>query len=303
MAKQINPGQMIIYATALLTIFSVVFAGIFGRLDTLLLGLGIGLVSHSLEQTLPMTLLLSSLAIFLASYLPFGKSSSYLIQGFSAEGFENREDEGFDDDEGRGEGFDDDEGRGEGFDDDEGRGEGFDDDEGRGEGFEDGAKSGETKEGFEDEEGFESDSSNEDEGFVTAEFSSKDTMEGFANEEKKKKKRRPPPDHGSRPAEMFELGKKYTMPKETDDPEFHLDAGTTFLNAYKSLNPDQISAMTKDTQDLINTQKQLMSTLNTLKPLITDGKQMMDTFQNYFGAAAGGEVGDLAKMAEKFAPK
>ena len=155
----------------------------------------------------------------------------------------------------------------------------------------------------EDEEGFESDSSNEDEGFVTAEFSSKDTMEGFANEEKKKKKRRPPPDHGSRPAEMFELGKKYTMPKETDDPEFHLDAGTTFLNAYKSLNPDQISAMTKDTQDLINTQKQLMSTLNTLKPLITDGKQMMDTFQNYFGAAAGGEVGDLAKMAEKFAPK
>ena len=42
MAKQINPGQMIIYATALLTIFSVVFAGIFGRLDTLLLGLGIG---------------------------------------------------------------------------------------------------------------------------------------------------------------------------------------------------------------------------------------------------------------------
>jgi hypothetical protein len=102
---------------------------------------------------------------------------------------------------------------------------------------------------------------------------------------------------------MFELGKQYKMPKESDDPEYHLDAGTTFLNAYKSLNPDQISAMTKDTQDLINTQKQLMTTLNTLKPLITDGKQMMDTFQNYFGAASGGGLGDLAKMADKFAPQ
>jgi len=41
-----------------------------------------------------------------------------------------------------------------------------------------------------------------------------------------------------------------------------------------------------------------------LKPLITDGKQMMDTFQNYFGADGGaGNVGDLAKLAEKFAPK
>ena len=294
MAKQINPGQMIIYATSLLTIFSVVFAGIFGRLDTLLLGLGIALVSYSMEQSLPMTLLVSSLAVFLASYLPFGKTSSYLIQGFS-EGFEDEGKEGFDEDEGGREQSD------EGFDEDEGgreqSDEGFDEDEGGRE---------QSDEGFTDaqgDEGFDSDSSNEDEGFVTAEFSSKNTMEGFANEDKKKKKRRPPPDNGTRPAEMFELGKKYTMPKETDDPEFHLDAGTTFLNAYKSLNPDQISAMTKDTQDLINTQKQLMSTLNTLKPLITDGKQMMDTFQNYFGAAAGGEVGDLAKMAEKFAPK
>jgi hypothetical protein len=43
-----------------------------------------------------------------------------------------------------------------------------------------------------------------------------------------------------------------------------------------------------------------MSTLNTLKPLITDGKQMIDTFQGYFGA---GGAPDLAKMAEQFAPK
>ena len=95
----------------------------------------------------------------------------------------------------------------------------------------------------------------------------------------------PPPDNGSR-GEFFELGKKYKLPSEADDKGFHLDAGTTFMNAYKSLKPDQIAAMTKDTQELMDTQKQLMATLNTLKPLMQDGKDMMNTFQSYFGAGA-----------------
>lgn len=110
--------------------------------------------------------------------------------------------------------------------------------------------------------------------------------EAEAEEEapKPKAKKVPPPDHADR-AEMFELGKKYKMPAETDDKEYHLDAGTTFMNAYKSLKPEQIAAMTKDTQELMETQKQLMGTLQTLKPLIQDGKQMMEMFQSYFGAA------------------
>ena len=101
---------------------------------------------------------------------------------------------------------------------------------------------------------------------------------------KKAKKVAPPPDNGDR-AEFLELGKKYKMPSEDDDKDFHLDVGTTFLNAYKSLKPDQIASMTKDTQDLMQTQKQLMSTLTTLKPLITDGKEMRQTFQSYFGGS------------------
>jgi hypothetical protein len=128
-------------------------------------------------------------------------------------------------------------------------------------------------------------------------FTTEEDAEGFEDGEDevdikptappKKKKRAtkkaaPPPDHGER-AEMFELGKKYKGPGEDDDGEFHLDAGTTFLNAYKALKPDQVAAMTKDTQDLMQTQKQLMSTLQTLKPLISDGKEMMDMFQSYFG--------------------
>ena len=94
--------------------------------------------------------------------------------------------------------------------------------------------------------------------------------------------RKPAPDNSKR-GEFFELGKKYKVPTEEDDGDFHLDAGTTFLNAYKSLKPDQLASMTKDTQELMQTQRQLMSTLASLKPLIQDGKEMMDMFQGYFG--------------------
>ena len=130
-------------------------------------------------------------------------------------------------------------------------------------------------------------------GLIAAEFGSHRQKEGFVNEAEeeveeeepkpiKKKKVAPPPDNDTR-QEFLGAPKKYKAPSEDDDKDFHLDAGTTFLNAYKSLKPDQIAAMTKDTQDLMQTQKQLMSTLNTLKPLIKDGKEMMNMFQSYFG--------------------
>lgn len=142
------------------------------------------------------------------------------------------------------------------------------------EGFEDADEEEErmVHEGFEDAE---------EEKEINEEFEDKPVKKAKKN--KKKAKSAPPPDNGER-AEFFELGKKYKGPNEEDDKEFHLDAGTTFMNAYKSLKPDQINAMTKDTQELMQTQKQLMSTLSTLKPLIQDGKEMMNMFQSYFGA-------------------
>jgi hypothetical protein len=77
------------------------------------------------------------------------------------------------------------------------------------------------------------------------------------------------PDNTDR-AEPLELGKAYTLPKESDDKGFHLDAGTTFLNAYKALKPDQIAAMTKDTQELLATQKSLVAMLDSFGPLMKD---------------------------------
>lgn len=75
---------------------------------------------------------------------------------------------------------------------------------------------------------------------------------------------------------------KLELPEETKGG-FHIDAGTTIVNALKNLKPDQIEAMTADTQNLINTQKNLMGMLQTMKPMLNDGKQLMETFQQMFG--------------------
>lgn len=86
------------------------------------------------------------------------------------------------------------------------------------------------------------------------------------------------PDHMDR-KEPLVLGKEYKLPNENDDKGFHLDAGTTFLNAYKSLKPDQIAAMTRDTQELLATQKSLVAMLDNFGPLMKD----MGKITGFFG--------------------
>jgi len=82
---------------------------------------------------------------------------------------------------------------------------------------------------------------------------------------------------------LFKLGQ---IPAESKGG-FHIDAGTTVMNAINSLKPDQIKAMTSDTKQLIDTQKSLMSMLQTFQPMVQEGKQMMDTFQTMFSPTAG----------------
>ena len=65
-----------------------------------------------------------------------------------------------------------------------------------------------------------------------------------------------------------------------------IDQGTTVINALNSLNPDQIKSMTDDTRKLIETQKNLMSMLGSMKPMLQDGKQLMANFQEMFGNQA-----------------
>jgi len=81
----------------------------------------------------------------------------------------------------------------------------------------------------------------------------------------------------------FKLG---VIPEDTKGG-YHIDQGTTVMNALNALKPEQIKAMTDDTRKLIDTQKNLMSMLGTMKPMLQDGKQMMANFQEMFGSANG----------------
>ena len=100
---------------------------------------------------------------------------------------------------------------------------------------------------------------------------------------------------------------QFIDPDDDDDKEpNYVDTFSTFMETYKSLTPGQIETMTSDTKDLIATQKSLMETVKSLAPVITQGREMMDTFKDYFGpnshkdlmkAFKGGNAGGTNKAA------
>jgi len=84
--------------------------------------------------------------------------------------------------------------------------------------------------------------------------------------------------------ELFKLGK---MPSEHKEGPL-LDAGQTVMKAMSSLDPNTISAMTADTKKLLETQKGLMSMLTQMRPVLADGKELLQTFSGMFGGGSGG---------------
>jgi hypothetical protein len=80
-------------------------------------------------------------------------------------------------------------------------------------------------------------------------------------------------------------GQDITMDFQEDDAKetFQLDKDRTEQTILKSLDKKEIKGLTTDTQELINTQKQLMELLNQMGPALKDGKEILNTFQNYFG--------------------
>ena len=108
-------------------------------------------------------------------------------------------------------------------------------------------------------------------------------LEGFEDEKKAEKKGKPAPTVKKEEMAMpFKLGE---IPSQVKNGP-HIDAGSTLIKAIQGLNPDQINAMTKDTKQLIETQKSLMGMLGTMKPMMNDGKELMETFQQMFGENA-----------------
>ena len=82
---------------------------------------------------------------------------------------------------------------------------------------------------------------------------------------------------------LFKLGR---LPTESKGGSY-IDTGSTISNALKSLKPEQIKEMTRDTQQLLETQKNLMEMLKTFAPMISEGKDMMKTFNGMFGPSSG----------------
>jgi hypothetical protein len=104
----------------------------------------------------------------------------------------------------------------------------------------------------------------------------------------------------SKPAEVKGLFKLGEIPADTKGG-LHIDVGTTVANALNALKPEQISEMTKDTKQLIETQKSLMTMLQSVAPMVNEGKQMMETFSSMFGptmGAPGGAPGGAAPQQQ-----
>ena len=78
------------------------------------------------------------------------------------------------------------------------------------------------------------------------------------------------------------LFKQGQMPSEhADGPK--LDAGTTIKKAMENFDADAVSNMTSDTKDLLQTQKKLMDMLVQMRPVLSDGKELLETFSGMFG--------------------
>lgn len=71
----------------------------------------------------------------------------------------------------------------------------------------------------------------------------------------------------------------------TNDPEPHIDMGSTLLSAYKKMKPEQVQQMREDTKELMETQQQLIQTLSMLGPQVQQGAELIKTFQGMFGGS------------------
>jgi hypothetical protein len=99
------------------------------------------------------------------------------------------------------------------------------------------------------------------------------------NAEKESKKTTEDEEFQSATNQLFKLGK---LPTEHSDGP-HLDPGKTLQKAMSALDPKTISSMTTDTKQLIETQKGLMSMLTQMRPVLADGKELLQTFTTMFG--------------------
>jgi hypothetical protein len=112
-------------------------------------------------------------------------------------------------------------------------------------------------------------------------------VENFKSSKTKKTKKKAKVDENSE-----EVGEES---ENENEEEYFIDSKASMLENYKMLTPKQVKGLNKDTQELISTQKNLIETLKNMGPALKDGKNILDTFKNYFG-----DEKDINKMMKNF---
>ena len=113
-------------------------------------------------------------------------------------------------------------------------------------------------------------------------------IETFKSKKKKKKRSKKKKKKHKREGFGFDSGEheKFDGDDDGDDSdskEHMFDSKQTFADNYKAMTPSQVKGLNIDTQELIKTQKSLINTLKNMGPTLTQGKEVLDTFKNYFG--------------------
>ena len=67
-----------------------------------------------------------------------------------------------------------------------------------------------------------------------------------------------------------------------------LDAGKTIMKAMESFDSNTVGAMTDDTKKLLETQKSLMGRLTQMRPVLSEGRELLQTFSGMFGGGSNG---------------
>ena len=111
--------------------------------------------------------------------------------------------------------------------------------------------------------------------FVSLYKAGKIHIDTFENYDKKQK-------HKSEDEEVEEE-KDEEESKHDKDDEYFIDSKGSFTENIKSLSPKEIAGLNDDTKKLIETQKQLIETLQVMGPQIKQSKTILDSFKNYFG--------------------
>ena len=102
-------------------------------------------------------------------------------------------------------------------------------------------------------------------------------VEGFRSKRSKSKGKK------SSKSKSKKKRKDYGFDQKFNEDETFINNKETLADVYRSLDPEQSKGMNSDTKELLETQKNLMNTLKNMGPVLTQGKDIMNTFNKYFG--------------------